>query len=70
MRLAVTLDDRTRTVEVAEADGRFRVTIGEEVWEVDARLPEHGICSLLIGGLSYVADVKEAGMALLEEAGE
>lgn len=48
-------------VEVTEADGRFRVTIGEEVWEVDARLPVQGIFSLLIGGISYVADVKEEG---------
>lgn len=48
-------------VEVTEADGRFRVTIGEEVWEVDARLPAQGIFSLLIGGISYVADVKEEG---------
>lgn len=48
-------------VEVTEADGRFRVTIGEEVREVDARLPVQGIFSLLIGGISYVADVKEEG---------
>jgi len=48
-------------VEVTEAGGRFRVTIGEEVWEVDARLPVQGIFSLLIGGISYVADVKEEG---------
>ena len=59
MRLAVTLDDQTHMVEVTEAAGRFRVTIGEEVREVDARLPAQGICSLLIGGVSYVADVKE-----------
>lgn len=59
MRLAVTLDDRTQTVEVAEADGRFRVTIGEEVWEVDARIAAPGIHSLLIGGASYLADVRE-----------
>ncbi len=59
MRFAATLDDRTHMVEVSEAAGRFRVTLGEEVWDVDARLPAQGICSLLIGGVSYVADVKE-----------
>ncbi len=71
MRFAVTLDDQTRKVDVTEAGDRFRVTIGEEVWEVDARLPEHGICSLLIGGLSYVADVKEAaGWYVVDVDGE
>lgn len=57
MRLAATLDDRTHVVEVTEADGRFRVAIGEEVWDVNARMAAEGICSLLIAGVSYVADV-------------
>ena len=71
MRLAVTLDDQTHMVEVTEAAGRFRVTIGEEVREVDARLPAQGICSLLIGGVSYVADVKEEnGWFLVDVDGE
>ncbi|MEK7363528.1 MAG: biotin/lipoyl-containing protein [candidate division NC10 bacterium] len=71
MRFAATLDDRTHMVEVAEAEGRFRVTIGEEVWEVDARLPAQGIYSLLIGGISYIADVKEeGGWCLVDVGGE
>lgn len=71
MRFAATLDDRTHMVEVSEAAGRFRVTLGEEVWDVDARLPAHGICSLLIGGVSYVADVKEEdGWFLVNVDGE
>lgn len=71
MRFAATLGDRTQVVEVTEAEDRFRVTIGEEVWEVDARLPAHGICSLLIGGISYVADVKEEdGRFLVDVDGE
>src|SRR3972149_6159556 len=58
-------------VEVTEANGRFRVTIGEEVSEVDARLPAQGIYSLLIGGISYVADVKEEdGWFLVDVNGE
>lgn len=61
MKFAATLGDRTHMVEVTEAVGRFRVTVGDEVWDVDARLPAQGICSLLIGGVSYVADVKEEG---------
>lgn len=71
MRLAVTLGDLVHMVEVTEADSRFRVAIGEEVWDVDARVPSHGICSLLIGGISYVADVaEENGWFLVELAGE
>lgn len=71
MRLAATLDDRIHMLEITEADGCFRVTIGEEVWDVDARLPSHGICSLLIDGISYVADVKEEnGWFLVELGGE
>lgn len=71
MRFAATLDDQTHMVEVTEAAGRFRVTIGEEVQEVDARLPAPGVCSLLIGGVSYVADVKEEdGWFLVDVDGE
>src|SRR3989304_5144670 len=58
-------------VEVTEANGRFRVTIGEEGSEGDARLPAQGIYSLLIGGISYVADVKEEdGWFLVDVNGE
>lgn len=71
MRFAATLDDRTHRVEVSETAGRFSVTIGEEVWEVDARFAAQGICSLLIGGVSYVADVKEEnGWFLVDVGGE
>ncbi|MBI4588275.1 MAG: biotin/lipoyl-binding protein [Candidatus Rokubacteria bacterium] len=69
LRFAATLGDRVHMVEVVEADGRFRVTIGEEVWEVDARIPTTGICSLLIGGMSYVADVKEEDGWFLVDVG-
>src|SRR3989337_2003669 len=58
-------------VEVTEANGRFRVALGEEVSEVDAPLPAQGIYSLLIGGISYVADVKEEdGWFLVDVNGE
>jgi biotin carboxyl carrier protein len=71
MRFAATLDDQTHLVEVTEATGRFRVRVADEVWEVDARIPAQGICSLLIGGVSYVADVKEEdGWFLVEVNGE
>src|SRR5713101_3590437 len=41
---------------VAGCDPR-RLAIESEVWEVDARLTGQGIYSLLIDGVSYVADV-------------
>jgi pyruvate carboxylase subunit B len=71
VRFAATLDGRTRMVEVAGGDGRFRVTIDDQVWEVDARLIPQGICSLLIDGASYVPDVKdEAGLFVVDIGGE
>jgi len=72
MRFTAEIEQQAFLVEVTEAGGRFRVKIGEEVWEVDARLPVRGICSLLIGGASYVADVMEEsdGWFLVDVDGE
>lgn len=72
MRLAATFEGRVHRLEVTEADGRFRVTVGGEVREVDARLPAQGICSLLIDGVSYLADVKEedGGWFVVDLGGE
>ena len=55
MRFAATLDDAAEMIEVAGGDGRFRVTIGDHVWDVDARLSPPGSWSLLIDGVSYLA---------------
>jgi len=71
MRFAAEVEGRTVPVEVSEVTGRFRVKIGEEVWEVDARHPAPGTFSLLIGGASCVADVKEKdGWFLVDVDGE
>ena len=71
MRFAATLDGETYLIEVTRTQGLFSVRIGEETWNVDARLQPQGICSLLIGGVSYVADVKEEDRwFLIELAGE
>lgn len=72
MRFVAELEQETLRVEVTKTEGRFRVTIGDAAWEVDARLPAPAIWSLLIGGASYVADVKEAedGRFLVEVEGE
>ena len=57
MNFVATIGDRAERVEVTGAHGRYRLMIESEVWEVDARLTAQGICSLLIDGVSYVADV-------------
>src|SRR2546423_1567287 len=38
MKYVATLNDEPRLVSVTGADGRYRVALGDEVWEVDARL--------------------------------
>src|SRR2546428_7644642 len=57
MKVGATIGDRVEGVEVTGAHGRYRLMIESEVWEVDARLTAQGIYSLLIDGVSYVADV-------------
>ena len=46
-------------IEVTGQDGRYRVTVGGESREVDARQVADGIWSLLIEGASYTAGVSE-----------
>ena len=58
-RFAVTLGEQTLPVEVVERDGRYHVRLGDEWLEVDARLPERGPASLLIGGVSYLVDMQD-----------
>ncbi|HKW90708.1 MAG TPA: biotin/lipoyl-containing protein [Methylomirabilota bacterium] len=50
---------RTVPVEVAEAGGRFTVTFDGEAIAVDARQTSEGVWSLLLDGVSHVADVTE-----------
>ncbi len=69
MKFAVTVGDATEMVEVSGEAGRYRLTIGSEVWEVDGRLTAQGIYSLLIGGVSYVADVWDQDGACVVDVG-
>ena len=69
MKFAVTVGDATEMVEVSGEAGRYRLTIGSEVWEVDGRLTAQGIYSLLIGGTSYVADVWDQDGACVVDVG-
>jgi biotin carboxyl carrier protein len=71
MKFAATIGSRTHVVEVIQNDGGYRITIGDEVWDVDARLTESGIYSLLIDGVSHVADVEDdAGSCIVDIGGE
>ena len=59
MKFVATIGGQPETVEVTGDTGRYRLTLGGEVWDVDARLTAQGIYSLLIDGVSYVADVTD-----------
>jgi biotin carboxyl carrier protein len=66
MRFVVVAGGAAVQVEVAPAGpDRFRVRLGEEALEVDARAPGGGPWSLLIEGVSYLADVRDDGGDLL-----
>ena len=71
MKYVATLGDTSHVVEVSGGDGRYRLSVGDEVWDVDARLTAQGIYSLLIGGVSYVANVVDReGTCLVDVGGE
>ena len=57
MKLVATVNGRSETVDVSGRDGRYRVTIGDRTIDVDARRTAGGLYSLLIEGVSRVADV-------------
>lgn len=59
MKFVATVDGRAEVVEITGADGRYRIRIGEQVWEIDARRTPEGVYSLLVDGASYVAHVSE-----------
>jgi biotin carboxyl carrier protein len=72
VKYVATLGGEPTLVEVSGgADGHYRLTLGDEVWEVDARLGEHGIASLLVGGVSHVAAVVDReGTCVVQVGGE
>ena len=51
------VNGRAEMVQVTGSDGRYRVTVGEQTIDVDARRPMSGLSSLLVDGVSHVADV-------------
>jgi acetyl/propionyl-CoA carboxylase alpha subunit len=51
--------------------GHYRLTIGDETWDVDASLSTDGVVSLLIGGVSHVAGVVDRdGTCVVDVGGE
>ena len=71
MKYVATRDGASHVVEVTGGEGRYRLTIGDDAWDVDARLTAQGIYSLLIGGVSYVADVVDReGTCVVDVGGE
>ena len=59
-KFVVTVNGRSETVQVEGDDRRSRVTVGALTLDVDARQPISGLTSLLIDGVSHVADVTPA----------
>jgi biotin carboxyl carrier protein len=57
IKLIATVDGRAENVEIGGRDGRYRVVLGDRVIEVDARRTMDGLYSLLIDGVSCVAEV-------------
>ena len=71
MKFEAELDGETIALEVTGQVGRFRVAVGDDVAEVDARQATEGIWSLLIGNASHVVDVSERdGVSIVEADGE
>ena len=57
MKFVASINGRLEIVHVTRVEGGYRVTLGERTIDVDARRPAAGIYSLLIDGMSHVADV-------------
>jgi glutaconyl-CoA/methylmalonyl-CoA decarboxylase subunit gamma len=71
VKYVATLGSTPTVVDVTGADGRYRLTIGDEVWEVDAHLDPQGVASLVIGGISHAATVADReGACVVDVGGE
>jgi biotin carboxyl carrier protein len=59
MKLVATVGGKAETVDITGGQGRYRVALGDRVWDVDARFVSPTLCSLLVDGVSYVAEVTD-----------
>ena len=70
MRFEAESNGETVAIEVTGQGGRYRVAVGDEVAELDAREVAEGIWSILIGSVSHVVDVSERdGVSVVEVDG-
>jgi biotin carboxyl carrier protein len=69
VKFRATVDGQTMPIEVSEEAGRHRVQIGDETVVVDARASAEGLWSLLVDGVSWVAEVVEADGARVVTVG-
>jgi biotin carboxyl carrier protein len=69
VRFVATVGAEPTTLDVNGADGRYRVVIGDRVWQVDARLTPQGLCRLLIDGVPQVAGLTEENGATVVDVG-
>ena len=71
MKFEAQTGGETIPVEIAGAEGRFTVAIGDERLAVDARETGEGIWSILLDGASHIADVTEQdGVYVVDVGGE
>jgi biotin carboxyl carrier protein len=71
VKYVATVAGTPTVVDVVGSEGQYRLTIGDEVWEVDAVLGGQGISSLLVGGVSHVASVVDReGTCVVDVGGE
>jgi biotin carboxyl carrier protein len=72
MKFEAEVGGDTVAIEVTGGqDGRYRVAIGSEITDVDARQATEGIWSLVIGTVSHLVDVSERdGVSVVEVDGE
>ena len=72
MKFEAEVGGETVAIEVTGGqDGRYRVAIGPDITDVDARQAAEGIWSLVIGTVSHVVDVSERdGVSIVEVDGE
>jgi pyruvate carboxylase subunit B len=72
VKYVATLGGKSVIVELTPGDdGHHRLSVGDEVWEVDARATFPGLYSLLVGGVSRVAAVVDRdGTCVVHVGGE
>ena len=69
VKYVATVNDEPRVVDITGGDGRYRVSVDDEAWDLDARRTAPGVYSLLIDGVSYMAGVVDRDGACIVEVG-